>query len=145
MEEQNDQLTEPTIQRPTLLKVLCILTFIWSGYQLISNLLIAWLYDSFMLAINSISETLKLPGVELIQSMPPIYFGVTGLICVGGIAGAYLMWNLKKIGFHIYTITQILLIIAPMYILKMSTPNMLDFLISLIFILLYARNLKWMK
>ena len=145
MEEQPGTQTEDTRQeRPALLKVLCILTFIWSGYQVLSNLMIAAFYDQFTLAIKVVSKSFNLPGIDLILQTRPLFFGVTSAIYVVSLAGAMVMWQMKKAGFHIYTVSQILLVLAPMYFLQLPAPNMIDVFISGIFILLYSYNLKKM-
>jgi hypothetical protein len=54
------------------------------------------------------------------------------------------MWRLKKIGFHVYTISQLLIIVVSMIYLGVSITSGGTFL-SLAFIILYAMNLKSMK
>ena len=131
-------------KRPTMLSVLCILTFIGSGMNLFSSLMISLFYDQFTGIAESISKSLNLPGLEMIEEGKAIFFAVSALIYAGCIAGALLMWKLKKAGFHIYTIFQILLIISPMYFLHLSGPLYFDLILSGIFVILYSTNLKHM-
>ena len=55
------------------------------------------------------------------------------------------MWNLKKIGFHFYTIAQILLIIVSRVYMPQLPFPLFEIMISLVFITFYARNLKLMS
>ncbi len=144
-----EQLLPPTpeakTQRTRLLTILCILTFIGSGMNLISSFMIAAFYDTFVEVAKTFAEKFNLPGMEMIVESPPVFFLTTGLFYAASLTGALLMWNLKKAGFHVYTIAQILLVIAPMYFLKMQGPSMPDLLFSGTFVILYGMNLKTMK
>jgi hypothetical protein len=132
-------------QRPSLLNILCILTFIGSGMNFISSLMIALFYDQFTLIAESINKSFHLPGLETILEGKSVFFAVSALIYLGSIAGAILMWKLKKAGFHVYTIFQILLILSPMYFFHLPIPSFLDIILSGIFIILYSSNLKYMS
>lgn len=132
-------------ERPRMLTIVCILTFIGSGMNLFSNLIIVLFFDSFKLVVANLTETLKLPGMEMLLQGPVMFFGALVLVYAGSLAGALLMWRLKKTGFHIYAISQILLILAPMYFFKIPAPGILDVLLAGVFILLYSMNLKVMS
>ena len=131
-------------ERPKLLNILCILTFIGSGMNFISSLMIALFYDQFTILVEDISKSFHLPGMELMLEGQSIFFAVSALVYAGCIAGAILMWKLKKAGFHVYTIFQILLILSPMYFLHLPVPSFLDIILSGTFIILYSSNLKYM-
>jgi hypothetical protein len=138
-------LPETKPQRPTLLTVLCILTFIGSGMNLFSSLVIAGFYDMFVEIAKEFSTKFNIPGIELLLEMKPVYFLVSGLFYIGSLTGAILMLRMKKTGFHIYTISQILLILAPMYFMNLPGPGLPELLFSGLFIILYSMNLKFMS
>ena len=75
----------------------------------------------------------------------PVFFFITALLYAVTVGGAILMWNLRKNGFHIYTIAQILQVLAPMYFYHLPSPSFLDIIISGTFVMLYAMHLKIMK
>jgi hypothetical protein len=131
--------------RPTLLTVLCILTFIGSGMNLFSSFVIAGFYDVFVEIAHEFAERFKFPGIDLLLETKPIFFLVSGIFYAGSLAGAVLMMRLKKAGFHVYTIFQILLVIAPMYFMHLPSPGFPELLFSGLFILLYSMNLKFMS
>ena len=146
MEEPNlTQLPEATPRRPVLLTVLCILTFIWSGMNLFSSLIIAGFYDLFIRIAQEFAEKFKWPGIDQLLGLKPIFFMVTALFYAGSLSGAIMMMRMKKTGFHVYTSSQILLIIAPMYFMHLPGPQISDLLFSGLFILLYSTNLKHMS
>ena len=138
-------LPESKPQRPILLTVLCILTFIGSGMNLFSSLVIAGFYDVFVEIAHEFAEKFKLPGIDLLMEAKPMFFIVSGVFYAGSLVGAVLMMRLKKTGFHIYTVFQILLIITPMYFMHLASPGIPELLFSGLFILLYSMNLKFMS
>ncbi|MCK9421778.1 MAG: hypothetical protein M0Q38_04210 [Bacteroidales bacterium] len=137
-------LPETKPKRPNLLTVLCILTFIGSGMNMLSSLIIAGFYDTFIEVVQVFAEKFKLPGIDSLLEANPRYFLFSGLFYAGALVGALLMFRLKKAGFHVYTIFQILLILSPMYFMHLSGPSIPDIIFSGTFILLYSTNLKFM-
>ena len=145
MEENNiPAMPEQAPGRPSMLTILCILTFIGSGMQLFSSLFVSLFYEFFMKSAQVIAEKFNMPGMEQLQEVAPVFFVVSALLDAGAIVGAILMFRLKKIGFHIYTIFQILLILAPMYFMHLPGPGTAEVLFSGLFIILYSMNLKHM-
>jgi hypothetical protein len=138
-------LPETTPQRPTMLTVLCILTFIGSGMNLFSSLVIAGFYDLFVEIAQEFATKFSIPGIEILLETRPLFFLVTAIFYAGSLTGAIMMLRLKKIGFHIYTISQILLVIAPMYFMHLAGPGLPELLFSGLFVLLYSTNLKFMS
>ena len=136
--------------RPELLKILCILTFIGSGVSFISNSIMFLTIDIIKAYYENgdfdfISESMDLGALELLVSVNPSYFILQALIFGISIYGAYLMWNLKKVGFHVYTVTQLILIIISQIFLPDLPFPVFELMISLVFITFYARNLQYMK
>jgi hypothetical protein len=138
-------LPETPARRPSLLTVLCILTFIWSGWNMSSNLAVGFFFDFFSKFFVQFADTYKIPGMDILTEAKPVFFFVSAILYLGSLAGAFLMWNLKKTGFHVYTISQILLMIAPMYFFRLHGPSWIEVLFSGVFILLYSSNLKQMS
>jgi hypothetical protein len=137
--------TETDGKRPALLTVLCICTFIGSGLNAFSSLLIFLFFDRFM---KLVPETLKLFRMQemnsFFETVRPSYFAAIALISALAIAGAVRMWQLRKQGFHIYTVSQILLILAPMYFFRLPGPDFFSILLSGAFVVMYASTLKKM-
>lgn len=133
--------------RPELLKLLCILTFIGSGLSMLSNVALFALIDQVrgMFAEN---QTYTLFGVEMDMSVflqvNPLFFMVQAVLFSLSFLGALQMWKLNKIGFHIYSIAQISLLIVP----KLFIPGMpfpvLDLVLTGSFIYFYYLNVKFM-
>jgi 1,4-dihydroxy-2-naphthoate octaprenyltransferase len=159
-------------QRSTFLTVLCILTFLGSGYSLvtnISNYLNANVSSSFVqqtlddtqskiekdldgdekandMANRMISDASKLASPENLKKSA--LFSI--LASVMTLGGALLMFMLRKPGFWLYVAGTLVSIIAPLVIY--GTTNILGLgmtiLISffgILFVVLYALNLKQLR
>jgi len=135
--------------RPELLKVLCILTFVGSGLALFSDIFMFFTIDIIKEYFNNglldfLSKDMDAEVLEIIFNVNPIYFIFQSILFALTIYGTYLMWNLKKIGFHLYTIGQIILLILPQVFIPSLPFPTFNLLISLIFIFLYAKNLQYL-
>ncbi len=137
--------TEAKDKRPKLLTILCILTFIGSGLNAFSNLMVFIFYDASMKSAALLIKAFKWPGVDWILDAKPVYFAVTAGINFLALAGAVRMWQLHKHGFHIYTVAQILVILAPMYFFRLPGPDFFSILLSGVFVMLYGSTLKKMS
>jgi len=136
-------------KRPDLLSILCILTFIGSGIGAFSNLITALSYNT----IVEIVENGELPSmydmmtdnIVLILSGGPYYFMLSFIFFGTSLLGAIYMWKLKRIGFHFYTISQILILILPALFLQGKGISLYSFFFTGLFIGLYAINLRAMR
>lgn len=142
------ELPKAKFPRPRLLTLLCIFTFIGSGLSMLSNIALFSTIDQIreMFAENPIYTIL---GVEMNMSIflnvNPLFFLVQALLYSVSVSGALQMWNLRKSGFHVYTVAQIMLLIVPkIFIHDMPFPAM-DLLMTGTFIYFYYLNLKFMR
>jgi hypothetical protein len=171
MIDQNYAQNQPAIiQRPTLLTVLCILTFIGSGWGLISgviNIFTAKTVDTVALTDQMSTEmeklndsgaagetatkimegTMDMVGKAAENAIP---LAIVSMIASAlAIFGAYLMWNLSKKGFYIYVIAQIISLIGIFVLLGVNLISVmfigLGGFLALVFVILYAVNLKYMR
>ena len=157
------------LKRPTFLTVLCILTFIGSGWGVLSqlfSLLFTNLVDvsaqteqlnSMMDNMESGAGTSFLSGIlsssqEVMQAtmMHAKSIAVISLVLsLLSLCGAILMFSLRRIGFYIYTVAQLLLLFVVPYFAGFSMIVVMGMLFSalftVVFIILYALNLKAMR
>lgn len=137
--------TNKIIKRPDQLTFLCVLSFVGGGASILSNFLIYSMFDQIKEYFKD-GSTQKLFGTEIdmgfFLSINPNFFLWQLLLFSLSIIGVYLMWNLKQHGFHIYSVSQILLLIIPeIYIPSLPFP-LFEILLTVVFILLYFKNLK---
>ncbi len=121
--QQYNDFETPEPQRPSGLTVWCVLSFINAGWQILANIVTFLMYN-LMKEIGQSEEYLEMmekfaPNVDDIESAMQVQFAVSrmsylvqALLYVGSFIGVLYMWRLQKKGFHIYAISQILILIA---------------------------------
>lgn len=123
-QEQNyDEFENPQPQRPSGLTIACVLSFISAGFQIVSNLFTFLTYN-LMQSLGQDEDYLELmekfvPDIDEFETTMQAQFAISrvsylvqALLFVGSFIGVYYMWKLQKKGFHIYAISQILILIA---------------------------------
>lgn len=163
--------------RPMFLKVLCILTFIGSGYSILSSIVSYISADATFRAVSKVqsNDSLSKTGAYRNDSTqrrrkePPVFFKklmgdikssmtadvirkisicslIGSLVCL---AGALLMWYLKKKGFLLYLAGTIIGIATPFYFYGNSflgvTSAIIPTFFGILFVIFYAMNLRAMK
>ena len=127
-------------KRPAFLTFLCILTFIGAGISLLSYLIMpafaATLVD--MLRNSNVPEEV-IQVYEQIAITPVWQFYLLALFCATSIMGAVYMLKTKKIGFHIYVISQLAQMAIGQFIIGGSyQPKWSGIFFTALFIGLYA-------
>jgi hypothetical protein len=129
-------------KRPGFLTFLCVLTFIGSGISLLSSLITPFFAPTFMDILYEspiASDPKSMEAFEKILNTPTWHFYLTALFCATSILGAIYMLKMKKIGFHIYVISQLIIFgIGQFLVGNMSKPNYFDLFTTVLFIGLYA-------
>ncbi len=162
-------------KRPSFLTWLCILTFIGSGWAIVSHI---WSYttaaktstmfsqnvdikkdstlqkDTATIAIDkkhsSLEGNIKASFSKILQEDNIRKIAIGGLIAaLLTLTGALFMWHLKKQGFYIYILGVVVGILVPFYIfgndLIAVGASSFANFFGLVFIALYALNLKSMS
>lgn len=153
-------------KRPTLLTVLCILSFIggilglWDGYK---NAFTDAPQKALEEAKAQVQESMDQLGSDnpmagmMNDMIATAEKGVENAKTLGysnlafsliSLAGVWMMWNLKKTGFYIYTVSQIAIVAAPFILVGGMAGGLMGILgavFPIIFIILYALNLKHMR
>ncbi|MRT93106.1 hypothetical protein [Ancylomarina sp. 16SWW S1-10-2] len=150
--------------RPTLLTVLCILTFIGSGFSVLANLtaLIAVPFlDLFQpsmfnatfsqLGNNAGDEFIK-QALDMVLLVIDNFFAIVFskfILYALSLAGAIMMFQMKKIGFYLYIVAQVgFLFIGPVFLgwnMFVGSAIFFSAFFSVLFIALYGINLKNMS
>ncbi len=156
----NDQFANdlaPLPDRPQFLKVLCILSFVACGLFIL-------IYSLGSMAMGMSEETISGVWDKVIESQPQLesvnpveFFHKVGKLClynlltnIASLVGVILMWRLNKIGFVIYIIAEL----ATNFMgLDMNVEGadksylsmIFSIAVDLVFIVMYALNLKYMN
>ncbi|MFH0867249.1 MAG: hypothetical protein V1904_13725 [Bacteroidota bacterium] len=131
--------------RPVLLTAICICTFIWSGIMTVMSLIGIIASGIFADFITDYIGGLA----AVIGGYIAIIMGVFFLLWFLSLFGAIKMFRMKKSGFIFYIIPNCIFLIIQMLLLYFI-PTMHWFVylyavVSLLFIILYASNLKHMS
>ena len=143
MESKLGDFEQEPVVRPTLLTVLCILTFIGSSWTIASNI---WSYSMAHQTVKMFSEsgisrqddsTLQNDGVDAktrqnrgplgqkmmlsvskMMTVVNIRKSAIGMIISGlfTLAGGILMWRLRRTGFYLYILGIVIGIVVPFYL-----------------------------
>lgn len=149
MEEKNENMAEaPTVDateqkpqeegRPTFLTVLCILTFIGSGFSALFLLI-------GLVAAGALSGVLgSIPGLGDMGGFGSGYLVIVLVLALASLYGAIMMWKLKKMGFYLYSGANAIALFIPM-IMASGKFSVFGLIITALFIFLYGLNLKHLK
>ncbi|MBK9292359.1 MAG: hypothetical protein IPM52_12135 [Bacteroidetes bacterium] len=132
---------EQKIRRPHLLSLLCVLSFIGSALSAVSGFFVYINYRHILELMQSDGMFQLGEQLRIIQSIPREFFLIAALLNVVSFVGVRFMWMLQKAGFHLYAISQLLIIIfSSVYIYKPAGvfPGF-DLMLTTLFILMYLR------
>ena len=129
---------ETTKKRPTLVTVLCILSFIGSGLGVLFALLA-------VVGVGALAGLLdKVPGMgEAMAGSGTGYLILNLVLNAGTLFGAIMMWKMKKLGFWVYAASYVVQFVLPMIMIG-GRFSIFGLIIMAAFIVLYGINLKHM-
>ena len=149
---------------PVLLTLLCVLTFIGSGFGIFGNLMAMFATpflefvqpSMFEEAFNHLGNN---PGDQFVkQALDMGLLALDNFLAITlskfifyalSLVGAIMMFQMKKIGFYLYIAAQVgFLFIGPIFLgwnLFVSIALLFSVFFSLLFIALYAINFKHMS
>ncbi len=142
MEEQQS-IPESKPKRPQLLTILCILTFIGSGLGVFGFLIVAVNYENTMEIMRNVYA--NMPEAAFLLHAPRDFFLISFVLSASSVLGAIMMWNLRKIGFHLYTSSQLIYLVVPFIYFGGETNPIMNIILTALFVYLYARNLQFMR
>ena len=127
-EDYNIEEQEGPAKRPEMLTVLCILSFINAVYNGIVNFFSFAFYDFFQSMFDQMSKgegvfeemaeqmgdswEMMVQASSLAFSIGRGYYLFEMLLFIASFVGVLMMWKLQKKGFHVYAISQILMLIV---------------------------------
>lgn len=155
-----DESTNIEYKRPQFLTVLCILTFVGAGLGILSGIWGIATLKTSIAAMEASQATFDRMGglgdamskqVQALRNYGTIAQGM-GLVGNGlCLLGALWMWNLKKNGFYVYVVGQLLPLVATFGLLGGSGMGLfasfaiIGAIFPIAFIVMYALNFKYLK
>ena len=141
---------ENTPKRSTLLTVLLVLTFIGSGASFLSNGYVAAAFETVIGYVEELADddafaalaAMLEQSVATMEKAGAGYFWLITLLYLVSVVGAVFMWKLNKSGFHLYATAQIIILFIPMLFGLTKLPGIGATIITAVFVLAYALELK---
>lgn len=134
-----------TGKRPPSLTLLCIMSFIGSGVSIISSVVVALAFD----ILPDIAQQSPLPQaeemVEFVRMGGRLFFVLMSIWNILSFIGVWFMWNLRKTGFHFYTLAQLFMLITPLFLFTNYQLPLSNLLLTGTFILAYGLNMRFMR
>jgi len=127
------------------LKLLCILTFIGSGLYALCFGAIGIFLNYFFSVAAQMADKEQQELFMFLLSGGRVFFLLSALFYLLSFRGAWMMWHLKRAGFHFYTVSQILALIAPMVFIRGFQISAINVVLTGMFILAYSTFLRIMK
>lgn len=127
------------------LHIVLILTFIGSGIMCLSSL-----FSGISLPLMKQlfeDNTLVLPeemsvAMDTFLALPQAYFLLDAILYGLSLAGAIMMWKMRKNGFHFYTVAQLLVIAVSIMFRGRAGVNIGDIMLTVLFIVFYYMTLR---
>ena len=148
---QENSPVEGEEKRPAGLTALCILTFIGSGIIALAYFFSFALYDMMPGQMLMLAETVGDPLAEVYENAANVFAAIprTSFLLIMipyllSITGAGIMLNMRKLGFHLYVVGQVLVVGLPVLLLK-SNFSIGGLFLALLFVALYAIFFKKMR
>ncbi|MBQ3709374.1 MAG: hypothetical protein II887_01585 [Bacteroidales bacterium] len=149
------------VRRPVGMTVLLIISLVNACMQIFSNLFMfittpivketvespEWekITTPFLSAMGKGMAESYTKTMELWTTINPAYFLITGVLFICSLMGVIRMLKLQRVGFHLYSISQLLILITAVafhYFQITQVPFFSELLITAMFILIYHLYFK---
>lgn len=142
MEIDNEHLQRIWVRN---LRIILVLSIIGSGFYCLSYVMWGLMLPS-MQAIYQTGE-LKVPGemvvtFEQMLFTPRSFYLCGALLYAASLAGVIMMWKLKKTGFHLYTLAQLLVMVVTVLFLGKEQLHLGNLMMTLLFVTYYFVALR---
>ncbi len=127
------------------LRTLLVLSFVVSGMYFISELVSGLTLPMVTAYYNAHTDAFPDQWGILLErslSVPQWYYLLSALLDATSIAGLWMMWKMRKNGFHYYTLSKLLLMLMPVLFLDRSFVGIGNIMIGILFIALYFYLLR---
>lgn len=128
------------LARRRSLRIVLVLSFIGSGMSFFSYIMMSVGLSGLQAMYNTGNLTFPAEMTvffEQLMETPRIFFVFSALLYAMSLGGLALMWNIRKNGFHMYTLAQLLLLLVTVLFLGRERLALGDVMFTLLFIVYY--------
>ena len=127
------------------LNIVLVLSIIGSGLNFLSSLIWGVTLPTMQQMFNSGAITMPdsmTVAIEEFLNTPRSFFLWSALLYAVSLAGVILMWRLQKIGFHLYTLAQLFVLLITVLFLGKERLPLGDVMFTLLFVTYYYFALR---
>lgn len=138
----NEQFLET---RKRTLRIILVLSIIGSGLSCLSHLMMGAMLPAMRTMFYSGAFPYPQEVTVMMEQMfetPRPYYLCCALLYAMSVTGAVFMWNLRKSGFHLYTLAQLLVMLVTLLFLGKERLPLGDIMLTLLFITYYYIALR---
>ena len=134
--------------RRRTLRIVLVLSMIGSGFYFINHTITGIAQPAMKSAYESgaikLSEQMATYTVAIEQMLetPRSFFLCSALLYAMSLCGAIFMWNLRKSGFHMYTLAQMLILLIRVLFLGRESLPLGDIMLTILCVLYYYISLR---
>lgn len=142
MYEDNERIQ--TIWRRNL-RIFLVLSMIGSGVYFLANLAWGVSLPSVKLAYESGELTIPEEMTVMMEQMirtPRSFYLCSALLYAVSLIGVVLMWNIRKSGFHLYTLAQLLVLLIGVLFIGKDHLVLGDVMLTILFVTYYFLAMK---
>ena len=125
--------------KPLLLKAALLLSAIAGCIAGFTYLGAALFYEPAVEKIQSITNITSTKGTS------PLYFAVFGLLYALSLFGVYKMYKLQRIGFWVYLVAQLTILLTPIVWLGINSFSITNTIFTMLFLLIYLSFYRRMR
>lgn len=149
------------VKRPVGMTILLVLSLLNAIYQIAASVFVFFLMPvlkemiengqfeetvlNFMPDVDESMLATMMDNLTVQLSVNPIYYLLLAFLFAGSLAGVLKMFKIQRSGFHIYSVSQLLILIAEVafvYTKLPQSPFFNEFLMTIMFILIYHLYFK---
>ncbi len=127
------------------LRILLVLSFIYATFTMLGQTIMATMMPTLDRIYQAAGS--QMPGEFMtlwnrMVQVPRLFYAVMALFYAVEIVGLVLMWRLRRVGFHCYTIASLLQLVFPLLFLGKGYVGLGDVMFVALFVALYYMQLR---
>lgn len=129
----------------TMLRILLVITFMFAGLSALSYLMMAVMGDALATYYENQRDLFPAEiytAMERLFTVPRSFFALSSLLYLVEVVGGVYMWKERSIGFHLYTLARLVLLLLPPLFLGGGAIGIGDVMFALLYIGIYFFLLK---
>lgn len=130
----------------TILKILLVLSIINAVFSFLGEGMMALFLPTLERVYSAHPEVLEefhmTATWEVMAQVPRLYYGAMSLLAALSLTGCLLMWRYRRVGFHCYTLAQLLMLVAPLLVLGKGAVGLGNVMFTILFVAYYWVLLK---